>query len=287
MGGVLDGCSHGKRCRWTTTVESGPTYEREAPSINGLGRVHMIIFALDYAGTETPLSSCVVDGRAMADLARTHCGVTSIIEHYERRCTPANLEHAFGQISCKMQNDDYLVFFFSGHGMELADGNGQDDQVFGDEPHLAFSLFSQDGGLCQYSCGRFAELVSNSVNPRARVLMMFDCCQASSMADLSNSAWEDVEAISLSGSEDKEEAEEGCSGLFTMSTLFAVQRLQKQGEAHYSVGAVFNEMLEEGGKAYGGTFRLEHSLAASPSSMAWPLLPTMKYNPPIKRIQGA
>jgi len=292
MGAVLDGCSH-RKCRWTSTVEDAPTYEREAPSINGLGRVHMIIFACDYAGTESPLSNSISDGRAMADLARTNCGVTSLIEHYERKCTPGNLEHAFGQISAKMQNDDYLVFFFSGHGVELAsDGpGGHDDAPFGDDNHLAFQLFNQDGKPCNYSCSYFAELVSNSVNPRARVLLMLDCDYASSMADLTNSAWDAIEAICLSGHEDKDEIEEsGNAGLFTMSLLYGLQRLQKEGDTHYSVGAVFNGMIKQGQRVDGGThhFGLEHSQAASTSSMAWPLLlPTDKfrksYNPPVTR----
>lgn len=292
MGAVLDGCGH-RKSRWTTTVDAEPTYEREAPSINGLGRVHMIIFALDYVGTDAALSSCINDGRAMADLARTHCGITSIIEFYERRCTPANLEYAFGQISSKMQNDDYLVFFFAGHGTELTNGSvEQDDHLFGDDSTpLAFSLYSQDGKPCQYSCGAFAELVSNSVNPRARVLMMFDCSYASAMVDLSNSAWDELEAITLSGwdKEDEELEDSDCGGLFTMSTLFAVQRLQKQGETHYSVGAIFNNMLKEGDRVHGTGryFGLEHSLSASPSSMAWPLLPTTRYKPRVKRHKSA
>jgi len=243
----------------------------------------MIIFALDYMGTTNELQSCIKDGRAMADLARTHCGVTSIIEHYEKRCTPANLEHAFGQISKKMQNDDYLVFFFSGHGAQLAFGMDEDSAAFEDENNpLAFSLFGDDGKVVEYSCSRFAELVANSVNPRARVLMMLDSCHNVSMVDLTNPAWDDIEAVCLRGAEDKEEFEDPKkSGLFSMSAMLAIQSLQKQGEIHYSVGAVFNKMLKEGEKTYPGEphFWLEHGSAATPSSMAWPLLPTTKYNP--------
>jgi len=252
----------------------------------------MIIFALDYAGTELELQSSIKDGRAMADLARTHCGVTSIIEHYERRCTPANLEHAFGQVSKKMQNDDYLIFYFAGHGAELHSGLADEDaQAFddGDVP-LAFHLFESNGRVTEYSCGRFAELVSNSVNPKARILMMFDCGHSQSMVDLTNPAWDDIEAMSLTGHEDKEESEDtGYGGAFTMGMLLAVQSLQKQGDMHYSVGGVFNKMLKDvdrvshGGEAH---FWLEHSLALSPNSMAWPLLPTTKYYPPVKRQQA-
>jgi len=279
---VLDGCSH-RKCRWTTTVDGEPTYEREAPSINGLGRAHMIIFALDGTGSDEELTSCVKDGKSMSELARTHCGVTSIIEQYERFCTPSHLEHACGQVSSKMRNDDYLVFYFSGNCSELTSGyNDEDEQAFGDgEIPMAISLYGEEGKLVQYSCCRFAELVASSVNPKARVLLLFDCHQNAPVVDLTNGIWDDIEAVTLSGAEDKEESE---GGLFTKSMLLALQLLQKQGDVHYSAGAVFNEILKEGKRVYGRDHHLalEHSVAVSPSGMAWPLLPTTKYDPNAK-----
>merc|ERR1740138_1866075 len=87
--------------------------------------------------------------------------------------------------------------------------------------------------------------------------------------------------MAISGYEEREQVpfEEG-GGLFTTSLLVAVQRLQQEGQQHYSVGAVFNEMLKEGKKTYGRGqhFWLEHSMAVVPSSMAWPLLPTAKFD---------
>jgi len=286
---VLDGCSH-RKSRWTTAVNAEATYEREAPSINGLGRVHMIIFALDYAGTEYALGSSIMDGKNMAELARTQAGVSSIIEHYERQCIPSTLQHCFNQVSSKMRNDDYLVFFFSGRGAELSAGVAdEDEQTFRDdgEPPLALTLFNKDGTLVEYSCSRLAELVTNSVNPRARVLMMFDCGYSASMIDLVNPLWDDLEAISLNGTVDKEESEDAVhGGLFTSALLFAVQKLQQEQDMmHYSVGSVFNKMIKEGSRVRGNKehFWLEHSFPATPGSMAWPLLPTTKYNPPVKR----
>jgi len=269
-------------------VNAEATYEREAPSINGLGRVHMIIFALDYAGTDYAMSNSIVDGKAMAALARKHAGVSSVIEHYERMCTPSTLQHAFNQVSSKMRNDDYLVFFFSGHGAEQQSIVDEDEQTFRDdgEPPLALTLFDKEGTLVEYSCSRFAELVSGSVNPKARVLMMFDTGYPASMVDLVNPMWDDLEAISLNGPEEKEESQDALhGGLFTASMLYAIQRLQQEKDPHYSVGAVFNKMLKEGQRVRGRkeTFWLEHSLGVTPGGMAWPLLPTTKYEPPIKR----
>lgn len=277
---------------WTHTVPSEPTYEREAPSINGLGRVHVIIFAMDYEGTDAPLNSCIRDGKAMADLARTHCGVTSIIEHYERQCTPAALEHAFGQARKRMQNDDYLVFYFSGLGADSSSASGDEDmQVFSDETPLAFSLFDDAGNVAEYSCARFAELVSSSVNSRGRILMMLDCGLGSSMVDFLNPIWDDLEVIALSGAEDKDVFHEDSEelGLFTWSVLSAVSRLKKEGDSHYSVGAVFNKMLAGNARLMYGEqpFWLEHSIAVSTSSMAWPLLPTTKYRPEFLEIHAS
>jgi len=287
MGQVLDGC-YGSKSRWTGAVNAEPTYEREAPSINGLGRVHMIIFALDYAGTEYAMSSNVRDGKAMAELGRTHCGVSSIIEHYERMCTPSTLRHAFNQVSSKMRNDDYLVFYFSGHGAELSDDVAdEDDREFrenGESP-LGLTLYNKDGTLVEYSCFQFAELVSGCMNRRGRLLLMFDTPHPTSMIDLVNPMWNDLEAVSLNCAEDKEDAG---VGLFTMSVLYGVQRLQQERDQHYSVGAVFNKMLKEGQrvKTHEEHFWLEHSASATPSSMAWPLLPMCNYSPPVKRLKS-
>lgn len=283
MGAVLEGCYQHKN-RYSGPVNAEPTYEREAPSVNALGRVHVIIFALDYAGTEYASTSNVRDARAMADLARTHCGVTSIIEHHERMCTPSTFRHCFGQVSSKMRNDDYLVFYFAGHGKELSTDDEAEPREEGETP-MALTLYNKDGTLVDYSCNEFAELVANSVNPKARVLMLFDCCQPTSMMDLTNPMWDELEAISLNGVEDKSENDPKVGGIFTQSVLYAVQKLQQENEPHYSVGATFNKMLKEGQRVCGRGqhFWLEHSSATTPSSMAWPLLPTTKYSPAVKR----
>jgi len=288
---VLNGCNH-RKSRWTTPVSGEATYEREAPSINGQGRAHVIIFGLNYTGTEVAMSSSITDGKIMADLARNHSGVSSIIEHYERQCTPSCLQHCFREVSSKMRNDDYLLFFFAGRGAELESSVASEDEqettVFRDdgEPPLAFTLFNKDGTLAEFSCSRFTELVTGSVNPKARILMMFDCGYSAPMIDLGNPAWDDLEAISLNSTEEKEDSEDAVhGGLFTASVLYAVQKLQKEREVHYSVGALFNKMLHEGKRVRGDNqnFCLEHSLAATPGGMAWPLLPMTKYDPPVKR----
>jgi len=290
LAGVFDGCNH-RKSRWTTPVNAEATYEREAPSINGQGRAHVIIFGLNYAGTENAMSSSITDGKIMADLARNHSGVSSIIEHYERQCTPSCLQHCFREVSSKMRNDDYLLFFFAGHGAEQTSVDDEDpleSEVFRDdgEPALAFTLFNKDGTLAEYSCSRFTELVTGSVNPKARILMMFDCGYGAPMIDLSNPAWDELEAISLNGTEDKEDEQDGVKGgLFTASVVYAIQKLQSEREVHYSVGALFNKMLKEGQRVRGNSqnFCLEHSIAVTPGGMAWPLLPMTKYDPPVKR----
>jgi hypothetical protein len=235
----------------------------------------MIVFAMDYMGT-LGMSSNVKDAKAMVSLARTHCGVASILEYHEQMCTPARLEQAFNQISSKMRCDDYLVFCFYGQVIE-----SNEQTSIGGETPLAFSLYERDGSIVEYSAWRFAEVLSTAMNEKARLLMLFDCCSPSSVIDLSDSAWDDIQAMAISGYDDKEQppAEDGF-GIFTSNVLLAVQRLQQEGQQHYSVGAVFNEMLKENRKGFGRGehFWLEHSAAVLPSSMAWPLLPTTKFD---------
>jgi hypothetical protein len=281
MGNILDGCAP-KCTKWTSTVYEAPTYERESPSTNGLGRVHVIIFAADYVGTDREYQSCVKDAKAMADLARTHCGVTSIIEHYDCMCTAPNLEHAFAQVSKKMQNDDFLVFFFAGHGGEL-DGNitREDSYAFDDgEIPVYLSLLNSAGAVVPYSGARLAELIARSINPKARILMMFDCDTSLPIVELTNPKWDDLEAISLSSINDDNDPANGHK-IFVKSILYAVQSLQKQGDKHYSVGAIFNKMVSDGDRVTPGEdlVRLEHSFAVTTGAIAWPLLPTTKYTP--------
>lgn len=253
-------------------------YQREAPSVDGLGQVHMLVFGLDYAGTGIDLRG-TQDAENVAELAQL-CGVSNIRQYHERECTRQTLEAAIAAFGTEMSENDFFIFYFSGHGTQKQDARfPQADQY-----KEGYVLWSENGETEDYDDG-FAEIVGQSMPKGSRVLVISDCCHSGNIADLENESWDSIEACAISGCLHYEESEEvPYGGLFTHSLFFAIERLQRKLKGEdYSVGKLFNSMLKEGKEVFDvrQTFVLECSSAlGDPSKMAWPLMPEDKYTPP-------
>ncbi|CAE8596837.1 unnamed protein product [Polarella glacialis] len=255
--------SHGK------PVRSAAKYERRAEE----GEVHVVLCALDYKGTSCPLT-CTMDGNNMAKLLQ-QCGVRDVSVMYDNQCTKVNVERKMREVASRCKDNDYFVFYYSGHGSNVPDLNGDEEDgqdealcFMGPNGELASKYFMTDD--------EFAAIVSDCVPESTRIILMCDCCHSGTIGDLDGNCWAGHEAISISGCKDNQTSGDmGKGGIFTHSLLLAVEKLSKAGEEDFSVGTVYNATLMEDDRVFKSAqdIQIRCTPGLVPGGMAWPLVP--------------
>merc|ERR1712232_64320 len=184
----------------------------------------MLILALDYKRTSNPLT-CSMDGRNMEQLARC-CGVTDVVALYDDQCTKENALNAIREVAGRCDEDDYFIFYYSGHGTSMEDDDGDEE----DGKDEAFCFVDAQGQISYDSCLRdddFAEAVCKSTSDSVRILILTDCCHSGTIADLDKDDWGDRHAISIAGCLDGQTSGDmGRCGIFTHSLLLAIDQLE-------------------------------------------------------------
>eukprot|EP00415_Alexandrium_ostenfeldii_P003465 UN3465 len=113
-----------------------------------------------------------------------------------------------------------------------------------------------------------------------------DCQHPGPVLDLTTKSWQGRQAVSISGCQDGQYAEERMMcGIFTHSLLLAIDKLSKVGRDNYSVGMLFNATLHEGDIVFDGKHDLVLQAAPQLTTdvMAWPLVPPIGYQAPLSR----
>lgn len=240
--------------------------------------VHMIICALDYKGTKRPLS-CTQDGKNMMDLARM-CGV-NVREIYDNDATIEGVSKLVKEMGARCKPDDYFVFYFAGHGTEVADTNGDEEDNF-DE---AFCLVDEQGGMSKDTYLKdeeFVNVITGNVKVGAKIVVIADCCHSATAADVNNPRWDGYKVVSISGCKDAQTSgDTGRGGIFTHSLLYAIERFQAQGQSSYTIDGLFVEILNIDDAVFKS--KQDISMCSRPKCpMSWPLVPTKPYSAPIK-----
>lgn len=262
-----------KRKSTDILVPSDCNYERDAPATSGVGECRLIICAVDYNNTISPLNS-TEDGKQMQRLARS-CGIRDVTTLYEEQCTIMNVRSVIWNVGLRCNDDDYFIFYFSGHGTRVEDESGDEENGY-DE---AFCCYDPSGKFLRQSFmidDEFSDIVTRVLRKDVRVLIMADCCHSGTCADLDHPKWENRHAISISGCSDNQEADDTPrGGIFTMSLLLAVNQLQDVGEEEYSVGLLYNATLRNDAKIFNSEQDITINCTdyVTPDGMAWPLIP--------------
>ena len=84
--------------------------------------------------------------------------------------------------------DDMFVFFYSGHGLNLPDLDG--DESDGEDE--AFATPDYDGDLCAETClvdDDFARYLDKFIPTHAKILVITDCCHSGSICDIDSFAF--------------------------------------------------------------------------------------------------
>lgn len=245
-------------------------------------RMHMLLVAVDYENTGRPLT-CTTDARNVEELAK-YCRMQTLVALYSEQCIKEDVLAAIRQIGSKCGPDDYFVFYFAGHGTNLADALGDE----GKSQEEAFVFVNRKGQVSSDTLLSDEELcceIISSLPVEARILIIADCCHSTPIVNLNRTRWEGRHVICITGCQ----FESVSGGILTHSMLLAIDKLSKVGRDNYSVGMLFNAALHEDELVFGSKqdLHIQTSPNFSTCAMAWPLVPPVGYQAPLSRCAAA
>uniref|UniRef100_A0A7S2QCE7 Peptidase C14 caspase domain-containing protein n=1 Tax=Zooxanthella nutricula TaxID=1333877 RepID=A0A7S2QCE7_9DINO len=279
-------------CVETAVTLCGEVYhkvnERVSEDLEGddvEGEVFVLICALDYKMTSNPLS-CSIDGKNM-EILLDACGVPreNITAMYDEQCTKQAVLQAIKDIGDRCGENDYFVFYYSGHGTNLEDYSG--DEADGQDEAFCFVDFQ--GQISYDSCMSddvFAQAVTDCVRDDVKVIILTDCCHSGTIADFHCGDWAGRRALSIAGCLDHQTSGDiGRGGIFSHSMMMAIAELQEEGEDEYSCGKLYNKTLQKDEEAFASQqdICLQCAPGLLPNHMAWPLIPKRPYAAPYGR----
>jgi hypothetical protein len=89
-----------------------------------MGKKRALLVAInDYVGQANDLPSCVNDAHAIENLVKNDFGFTDTKALFDSAATIANVEQGLTWLFDNVAFDDNLLFFYSGHGYQMPNGN--------------------------------------------------------------------------------------------------------------------------------------------------------------------
>lgn len=251
-------------------------------AVQQVGRVHMIICALDYKKTGSPLT-CTVDGDNMAELA--HLCNARVERLYDEDATVANVSKMIHRVGSQCGPEDHFIFFYAGHGSNLPDQDGDEDDGQ-DEAFCFVDEYGQTSPDCWLRDDDFAKLVTSSVHRNTKILILADCCHSGTVADINKTIWDGYRVISISGCKDKQTSgDTGKGGIFTHAMLLAVDGLKTREVNSYTAHELYGETLAVDDSVFNSAQDI--TMQKRPDDkMAWPLVPPGNYIAPMRRAIG-
>jgi hypothetical protein len=252
----------------------------QAPIHTG-AQIHMLILALDYPGTGHELT-CTEDGNNMFKLAK-RCGVQDIVKLWNNEAHYEAVERAIRDMGKRCDTGDYFVFNYSGHGANVQDKDGDEE----DGQDEALCLVTPDGKLDFerfMTDDDFARIITESVERDVNILIMCDCCHSGTIGDFENEEWDGFRALSMSGCKDSQTSgDTGRGGIWTHSLLLAIEELHDEGEDDYSIGQLYNIQLDKDDEVFNSKQDIQikwTSDLGGPEDMAWPFVPPGEFTAP-------
>lgn len=268
------------------------------------GEVYVLICGIDYSCDRVswagppPAGHGPLDTKYAFDDMQQLVGQCENVVHtttlWNEQCTAEGILAKIREIGSMVGEDDYFVFYYTGHGDQLMDDDGETgkDQCLctvdatgatdGPQPNeqIRAQIWLRDDDFAQ----AFIESVGES---GGNLLVLVDACHSSTICDFQeNPRWaeSDLKAVSMSGCQDNEtSAGTGMGGMFSRSLMQAIQDLNDEGEEGFSVQEIYNKTLEhyQENKNFGHT---QHIAIASNTvnynDFAFPLNPGPGYVAP-------
>lgn len=267
------------------------------------GAVHMLVVTLDYNKDPNYKLTCSTDGENVVRVARASgVALQNIVRLQDENATVNAVEAAIKQMGSKCKNGDLFFFYFAGHGVNVKDYSGDEQDgldecfVFVDnQGKIDQSIHSKDAnGHVKYKAMMtddvFAKLVTDSVKPGTKVVIMSDCCHSGTIGDLKKPIWNGREALTLSGCRDNQTSgDTGKGGIFTHSLCIALEKLQKSQRTNYSIQELYDETVRVDDSVYKSKqdIQMQCVPGCNPRTIRWPLIPEFDYEAPrTQRWQG-
>jgi hypothetical protein len=237
-----------------------------------------LVLTQDYTQTSVPLN-CKVDGERFAALAAS-CGVKDVTIDHDGKLGAAKQRIAeFGK---KCYPGDTFVLFFAGHGMSVADKDG--DEADGMDEALCFT--DRAGQMTEADALTDDALVTQlttALKPGVKVVIITDCCHSGTIGDLEKPAWKGYQAVAISACQDYQESiDTGAGGMLTGLILETLEDLVATSPTDNLTMASLQEKMEASSHyaQFSDTQQLNIAGTAETKldEFLWPLVPSVGFS---------
>jgi len=185
--------------------------------------------------------------------------------------TRVRVLQAIREVACRCQPNDWFFWFFAGHGVNVPDKTGDEEDGF-DE---AFVTPDEEGHLNEKSVlvdDDFARTLDHYIPQGVKILCVCDCCHSGTICDIDSYAYSH-EIYQISASKDDEEAvDTGKGGVLTASLRRTIRELSiKHGDEEFSIESVFNGCKKRADKLSDLQELILQFHGTHPRYVAWPL----------------
>ena len=142
-----------------------------------------LLFGINYKTSSCPLNGCINDVHNMTDYLKSK-NITNIEcytdESNYNDVTGYGIMRHLSKLALETwsQNLDFVWIHYSGHGCQMKDNNG--DEVDGYDECICPVDYDKTGVIPD----DYIRYYLNNMNPKTRVVCVFDCCHSGSIADL-------------------------------------------------------------------------------------------------------
>lgn len=259
--------------------------EGGAPKHTGAS-MHALVVCVNYQKDPGYELTATDDGDNILQLLDV-CGCTDVVKLYNDQCTIAAVEKAIADVASRCRRDDYFIFYYSGHGGQVPDEDGDEE----DGMDSTLCLVGADG--VAFPKGRkfpsmtdddFAATVQNALPAGVNLIVLADCCHSGTITDFDKPEWGKTRGCTFSGCLDEQESEDtGAGGIFTHALLLAISNFTISRNDDYSCAQLYNAMTHQNEKNFKGEQVICVSCTNacdSPADLAWPLIPLKPYASP-------
>lgn len=251
---VLEVCAHGDAKKKRMMLH-GLEHAINRSMGSAQGEVRLIVVGLNYAATPELELTALDDALNMIKIAE-QAGVKDITRIFDDGNTDtiptnSNVLAVLKEVGSRCTPNDVLIFFYAGHGCNVEDTNGDEE----DGEDEAFCTVGRDGTFSGEEHellidDDFSRTIDYYIDHHVRILVLTDCCHSGSIADIDSFDYKH-EIIAIAAAKDSQEAldmstfaeEKLQGGALTCSMMKTLDKLHNEkGGADFSVEEVFNSM---------------------------------------------
>jgi len=240
------------------------------------GQIKILIIALDYKYNPQYELTCIHDAKSIFNMAQ-RAGVGDITFVHDRDVggptfpTRSTVLREMRKVAGRCAPGDWFVFFWAGHGVNVADTNGDEgcgfDQAFV-TPDITGYMDEQTVLLDD----DFAKALDTFVPQGVRILAICDCCHSGTICDIDSFQYHhEIYQISAA-QDDQEAADTGKGGVLSTSLRRSVRELSMlHGSSEFSIADVYEKSQTHARKMSKIQDLNMQFQGADPAFTAWPL----------------